>query len=179
MTVEDRRAVVARVTTALEGDVRPVAIRGARKVDARGVRSGWWVVSDARGVIVASGSAGVDGSGEEAFEHACRSAGIDPAARGAVVDGHARLVSNGAIAGSTLTLEVAVQRAVNELGFAPADAVEAATLTPARAFGFDRPNPVTGAPLGLVAPGYAADLNLLGPTDWTVQHVWCAGRQLR
>ena len=36
-----------------------------------------------------------------------------------VVDGHARLVSNGAIAGSTLLLEVAVQRAVNELGISP------------------------------------------------------------
>lgn len=69
-----------------------------------------------------------------------------------VVDGHARLVSNGAIAGSTLLLEVAVRRAVDELGFSPVDAVEAATLTPAKAFGFDRPNPVTGAPIGLIAP---------------------------
>ncbi|PWG61678.1 amidohydrolase family protein, partial [Bifidobacterium callitrichidarum] len=83
------------------------------------------------------------------------------------------------IAGSTLTLEVAVQRAVNELGFSPVAAVEAATLTPARAFGFDRVNPVTGAPLGLIAPGYAADLNLLDPADWTAQHVWCAGRQVK
>ena len=96
-----------------------------------------------------------------------------------VVDGHARLVSNGAIAGSTLTLEVAVQRAVLTLGFDPADAVEAATLTPARAFGFDRPNPVTGAPLGLIAPGYAADFNLLDPASWAVERVWCAGRNLR
>ncbi|KFI98073.1 N-acetylglucosamine-6-phosphate deacetylase [Bifidobacterium stellenboschense] len=96
-----------------------------------------------------------------------------------VVDGHARLVSNGAIAGSTLVLEVAVQRAVLALGFEPAAAVEAATLTPARAFGFDRPNPVTGAPIGLVAPGYAADLNLLDPATWAVRHVWCAGRALR
>ena len=49
-----------------------------------------------------------------------------------VVGGHARLVSNGAIAGSTLLLEVAVRRAVDELGFSPVDAVEAATLTPAK-----------------------------------------------
>lgn len=49
-----------------------------------------------------------------------------------VVGGHARLVSNGAIAGSTLLLEVAVRRAVCELGFSPVDAVEAATLTPAK-----------------------------------------------
>ncbi|NEG54405.1 N-acetylglucosamine-6-phosphate deacetylase [Bifidobacterium platyrrhinorum] len=96
-----------------------------------------------------------------------------------VVDGHARLVSNGAIAGSTLTLETAVRRAVLDLGFAPADAVEAATLVPARALGLDRPNPVTGAPLGLIAPGRAADLNLIAPADWTVAHSWCAGRRIR
>lgn len=96
-----------------------------------------------------------------------------------VTDGHARLVSNGAIAGSTLLLEHAVRRAVNELGMAPADAVEAATLTPARAFGFDRCNPVTGAPLGLVAPGYAADLLISDGETWQVEHVWCAGRPVR
>mgnify|MGYP001545866819 FL=1 len=96
-----------------------------------------------------------------------------------VVDGHARLVSNGAIAGSTLLLEVAVQRAVNELGISPVDAVEAATLAPARAFGYDKPNAVTGAPLGLLAPGYAADLLLTDPSSWTVNQVWCAGRKLK
>ncbi|MBT1173762.1 N-acetylglucosamine-6-phosphate deacetylase [Bifidobacterium sp. MA2] len=451
---EDRDAIVARVTAALEGEARPVAIRGARKVDAGGVRDNFWVVSDARGVIVASGTTAANGAGEEAFEHACRTVGIDPATTSAaipsggpidahggvidadgriltpgyvdihshgawersfddgpdgidvaraghavhgttrqvlslitnpmdvicrnirtvrekmasgrpdilgchlegpflalkrkgahdpnclkdptsdlvdemleasgagigsgrhggsgalgcirqitiapeyehgigaikrfaaagvvpavghcdadyetakagfdagagimthmfnamnglhhrepgpipaavedprvtielindgfhvqdpmvrlgfglaphriafvtdamaatgcpdgayklgeldvnVVDGHARLVSNGAIAGSTLTLEVAIQRAVLELGFTPADAVEAATLTPARAFGFDHPNPVTGAPLGLVTAGYAADFNLLDPASWAVEHVWCAGRNLK
>lgn len=96
-----------------------------------------------------------------------------------VIDGHARLVSNGAIAGSTLTLEKAVQRAVLELGFTPADAVEAATLTPAKAFGFDRANPVTKQPLGLLAPGYAADVLLLDPATWSVTHVWCDARPLR
>ena len=96
-----------------------------------------------------------------------------------VVDGHARLVSNGAIAGSTLLLEVAVRRAVRVIGMGPVDAVEAATLTPARVFGLDRPNPVTGAPLGLVAPGYAADILLTDPERWTVETVWCAGRRIR
>ena len=38
---------------------------------------------------------------------------------------------------------------------------------------------VTGAPLGLVAPGYAADLLLTDPATWTVGEVWCAGRKLR
>ena len=96
-----------------------------------------------------------------------------------VIDGHARLVSNGAIAGSTLLLEHAVRRAVLDLGISPVDAVEAATLTGARAFGYDRPNPVTGAPIGLIAPGFAADLLLTDPATWTVGEVWCAGRKLR
>ena len=89
------------------------------------------------------------------------------------------MASNGAIAGSTLLLEVAVRRAVNELGISAVDAVEAATLTPAKAFGFNRPNEVTGAPIGLIAPGFAADFNLINPADWTVEQVWCAGRKLK
>lgn len=96
-----------------------------------------------------------------------------------VVDGHARLMSNGAIAGSTLVLEQAVRRAVLRLGISAPDAVEAATLTPARAFGYDKPNRVTGRPLGLLAPGYAADVLLLDPEDWAVRHVWCDGHAVR
>ena len=96
-----------------------------------------------------------------------------------VEDGHARLVSNGAIAGSTLLLERSVRRAVQVLGIDPPDAVEAATLTPARALGLDRPNSLTGAPLGLLRPGYAADALLLDPSDWSARHVWCAGRRIR
>ena len=46
------------------------------------------------------------------------------------------------------------------------------------AFGFDRPNPVTGAPLGLVAPGRAADLLITDPGTLAVKHVWCAGRRV-
>ena len=93
--------------------------------------------------------------------------------------GHARLTSNGAIAGSTLTLDVAVSRAVQSIGLPAPQAVEAATLTPARALGLDRPNPITGAPLGLLAPGYAADLLLLNPTDWSVRTVVCNGRRIQ
>lgn len=91
-----------------------------------------------------------------------------------VIDGHARLVSNGAIAGSTLLLEVAVQRAIAELGVSAPLAVEAATLTPAHALGLDQPNAVTTAPLGLLATGYAADMLILD-TQWQVQRVWCNG----
>ncbi len=36
-----------------------------------------------------------------------------------------------------------------------------------------------GAPLGLLAPGYAADLLLTDPSSWTVNQVWCAGRKLK
>mgnify|MGYP000107969482 CR=1 FL=1 len=35
------------------------------------------------------------------------------------------------------------------------------------------------APLGLLAPGYAADLLLTDPSSWTVNQVWCAGRKLK
>lgn len=94
-----------------------------------------------------------------------------------VQDGHARLVSNGAIAGSTLLLEVAVQRAIFELGFAAPLAVEAATLTPARALGLDRANAITTAPLGLLALGYAADI-LMQDEQWQVQRVWCNGAEI-
>ena len=96
-----------------------------------------------------------------------------------VKDGHARLDSNGAIAGSTLLLERSVERAVNVLGMSPVDAIEAATLTPARAFGFDRSNPITGSPLGLLSPGYSADLLLSDTVTWQVERVWCAGRLVR
>ena len=47
-----------------------------------------------------------------------------------VVDGHARLVSNGAIAGSTLLLEVAVRRAVAVLGISPVDAGQDVRIRP-------------------------------------------------
>ena len=41
------------------------------------------------------------------------------------------------------------------------------------AFGFDRPNPVTGAPLGLVAPGRAADLLITDPGTRRPAHQTC------
>lgn len=96
-----------------------------------------------------------------------------------VVDGHARLVSNGAIAGSTLTLDVAVRRGYECGGLTLPEAVECATLTPARVLGLDRPNSLTGAPLGLLAPGYAADLVMVDPADFAVKAVWSAGHRVR
>lgn len=84
-----------------------------------------------------------------------------------VVDGHARLVSNGAIAGSTLTLETAVQRAITEVGISPVAAVEAATHVPAATLGF-------GERFGMIEPGFDADVLLLD-ADWSVKHTWCGG----
>ncbi|MFD0704508.1 N-acetylglucosamine-6-phosphate deacetylase [Alloscardovia venturai] len=95
-----------------------------------------------------------------------------------VVDGHARLASNGAIAGSTLVLEQAVQRMVHEVGMSVQDAIEAATFTPARAIGVHKVNSVTSAPLGLLQEGYAADLLVLHPDTLEVQRVWCAGHEV-
>lgn len=73
-----------------------------------------------------------------------------------VRDGVARLASNGAIAGSTLTMDRAVRYAVQVVGL-PLDAVvEAATSTPARLHGL--------ADVGAIEPGRRADLVLLDDT---------------
>ena len=94
-----------------------------------------------------------------------------------VVNSHARLVSNGAIAASTLTLAQAVKNAV-AAGIPIVAAVEAATLSPARALGLDRANSVSEAPLGLLAPGFAADFNLCDNL-LSVEKVWVAGIPVR
>ncbi|MDJ0338198.1 amidohydrolase family protein [Cryobacterium sp. PH31-O1] len=76
----------------------------------------------------------------------------------------------GAIAGSTLTLDAALFRAVIEVGLPVAVAVTALTETPARAIG--RVND-----LGRLAPGFAADAVLLSD-DFTVEAVFAAGKRL-
>ncbi|WP_188190990.1 N-acetylglucosamine-6-phosphate deacetylase [Nonomuraea sp. SYSU D8015] len=71
-----------------------------------------------------------------------------------VDDGVARLVEGGSIAGSTLTMDVAFRRAVREVGMSLPDAVQVASLTPARVLGLaDR--------IGSIAVGKAADLVVL------------------
>lgn len=92
-----------------------------------------------------------------------------------VTDGVARLAGAaagalGAIAGSTLTLDAALRRAVNEVGLPVTDAVTAVTETPARAIG-------RAHDLGQLAPGFAADAVLLGD-DLAVEAVFAAGRRL-
>jgi N-acetylglucosamine-6-phosphate deacetylase len=85
-----------------------------------------------------------------------------------VVDGVARLADGEAIAGSTLTLDVAVARAVQDVGLTALAAIEAATVVPAHILGVaDR--------LGRLEPGYAADA-VLFDHDWQVRDVWIDGR---
>ncbi len=86
-----------------------------------------------------------------------------------VEDGIARLAGSGSIAGSTLTQDVALRRAV-ESGIALEHAVAALTVTPAAAIG--RAND-----LGRLDPGYAADAVLLDG-DLQVTAVWGAGVRL-
>ncbi|MBW4040876.1 MAG: N-acetylglucosamine-6-phosphate deacetylase [Acidobacteria bacterium] len=84
-----------------------------------------------------------------------------------VRDGAARLAS-GSLAGSTLTLDAAI-RTVVAAGVPLAEAVLAATATPARAIG--RPD------LGTLEVGAPADAVLLSPS-LEVEQVWAAGARV-
>lgn len=84
-----------------------------------------------------------------------------------VRDGLAVLSGTQTIAGSTLTQDVALRQAI-AMGADPASAIAALTAVPARALG------VPG--LGLLEPGYAADVVALDAT-WTVTAVWAAGER--
>lgn len=87
-----------------------------------------------------------------------------------VIDGEARLTEGGAIAGSTLTQDSALRRAVNVVGIELAEAVRALTETPARAIG-------RGGDLGSLEAGYAADAVLIDH-NLDVTRVWAAGREI-
>lgn len=87
-----------------------------------------------------------------------------------VTDGLALLAGGDTIAGSTLTQDQALRVAIERVGLDPRVAVEALTLTPARAIGRDET-------LGLLSPGFAADAVLLD-SRWRVQRVWGAGAEL-
>ena len=84
-----------------------------------------------------------------------------------VRDGIARADETGSIAGSTLTQDVALRRAI-AAGVALPDAVRALTETPARAIG-------CGAGLGRLEAGFAADAVLLD-AQLRVVRVWVGDR---
>lgn len=117
-----------------------------RQVTARRVA----LVTDA--VVAAGVGDGVYGSGPRTVE---------------VVGGVARLAGSTAMAGSTLTMDVGLRRAVQVAGVPMAEAVEAAATTPARALGLDD--------VGALAPGLRADLVVLDE-DLAVRSVLGRGR---
>jgi N-acetylglucosamine-6-phosphate deacetylase len=84
-----------------------------------------------------------------------------------VADRVARLERDGAIAGSTLTMDAALRRAVGA-GIDIVDACRMAATTPARALGL-------ADQLGALEPDLLADLVVLSP-DLTVRRVMRAGR---
>ena len=85
-----------------------------------------------------------------------------------VAAGVARLTDGHSIAGSTITLDVAVARGVQDVGLTPLAAIEAATAIPAQILDIeDR--------FGRLEPGYVADA-VLFDMDWKVRGVWIDGR---
>jgi N-acetylglucosamine-6-phosphate deacetylase len=85
--------------------------------------------------------------------------------------GVARLVDGHTIAGSTLTMDAALRRAVIEAGIPMEDAVAAASSTPAAAIG-------VGGRTGSIEPGKAADLVVLDD-ELEVVGVMAAGSWVR
>jgi N-acetylglucosamine-6-phosphate deacetylase len=83
-----------------------------------------------------------------------------------VIDGKVTLADSQTIAGSTLTLDRAVQRAVERVGLSPVDAVRAATDVPAKTLGIPPPR---------LAPGARADL-VLFDDKWSLRRVWIDGQ---
>ncbi|MFD0348768.1 N-acetylglucosamine-6-phosphate deacetylase [Kitasatospora sp. CM 4170] len=85
-----------------------------------------------------------------------------------VRDGVARLVEGGAIAGSTLTLDVAFKRSVTVNGLTLGQAVESLSATPARLLGLaDR--------VGSLEPGKQADLVVLDSAGYDLVAVMRSG----
>ncbi|MFJ3790130.1 N-acetylglucosamine-6-phosphate deacetylase [Kitasatospora sp. NPDC090091] len=85
-----------------------------------------------------------------------------------VKDGVARLVEGGAIAGSTLTLDVAFKRSVTVNGLTLGQAVESLSATPARLLGLaDR--------VGALEPGKQADLVVLDSAGYDLVAVMRRG----
>jgi N-acetylglucosamine-6-phosphate deacetylase len=84
-----------------------------------------------------------------------------------VTEGVARITKGKSLAGSTLTLDIAVARAVREVGLTPLAAIEAATAIPAQILGVDDR-------FGRLEPGYVGDA-VLFDRGWQVRGVWIDG----
>jgi N-acetylglucosamine-6-phosphate deacetylase len=84
-----------------------------------------------------------------------------------VHDGEARLASTGTLAGSTLTMDQALRRSVNDSGLSIEMASAAASTNPARVLGLE-------SSVGSIAPGHRADLVVLDD-DLQVTAVIAAG----
>jgi N-acetylglucosamine-6-phosphate deacetylase len=87
-----------------------------------------------------------------------------------VQDGEARLASTRSLAGSTLTMDEALRRAVRDSGLPIEEAAAAAATNPARVLGLDDR-------LGSIAPGRRADLVVLDD-ELSVRRVMAAGEWL-
>ncbi len=88
-----------------------------------------------------------------------------------VRDGEARLADGGSLAGSTLTMDAAVRRAVHDVGLPVESAVAMATATPARLLGFT-------VRVGALAPGLDADIVVLN-ADLRGERVLPKGSRVR
>jgi N-acetylglucosamine-6-phosphate deacetylase len=90
-----------------------------------------------------------------------------------VEDGQARLASTGSLAGSTLTMDAAVRRAVRDSHLSVEAASAAASANPARLLGLQER-------MGVIAPGLSADLVVLDDglrvLDVLAGGAWCAER---
>lgn len=84
-----------------------------------------------------------------------------------VREGLAMLRGTDTIAGSTLTQDAALRCAIDSTGVAPADAVAALTLAPAKILGIEHRH-------GLLAAGFVADAVMLD-SSLRVENVWANG----
>lgn len=87
-----------------------------------------------------------------------------------VHDGTAPRLPDGTLAGSSLTMDLAIRNVVGVAGVSLEDALVAATTTPADAVGL--------ADRGRLAPGARGDLVALDPGDLAVRSVWVGGTQV-